>query len=115
MRPNELLPQVYDELRRLASAKMRHEADGHTLDATALVHEVFIKLGGEASFATKSDFMRAAAEAMRRVLVDHARSRKADKRGGDRVRVALVDLPDTEADSDEIGRASCRERVCLAV
>ena len=49
MTPAELLPQVYDELRKLAAAKMRHEADDHTLDATALVHEAFLKLGGERS------------------------------------------------------------------
>jgi RNA polymerase sigma factor (TIGR02999 family) len=84
MTPAELLPEVYDELRRLAAAKMRQEADGHTLDATALVHEAFLKLGGERSFATKSDYLKAAAQAMRRILVDHARARNADKRGGGR-------------------------------
>jgi RNA polymerase sigma factor (TIGR02999 family) len=84
VRPDQLLPQVYNELRKLAAAKMRLEADGHTLDATALVHEAYLKLGGERSFATKSDYLKAAAQAMRRVLVDHARACKAAKRGGGR-------------------------------
>lgn len=84
MTPAELLPQVYGELRKLAAAKIASENPGHTLDATALVHEAFLKLGGERSFATKSDYFRAAAEAMRRILVDHARARNAAKRGGNR-------------------------------
>ena len=84
MTPAELLPQVYGELRRLAAAKIAGENPCHTLDATALVHEAFLKLGGERSFATKSDYFRAAAEAMRRILVDHARARNAAKRGGNR-------------------------------
>jgi RNA polymerase sigma factor (TIGR02999 family) len=82
--PAELLPQVYAELRRLAAAKLAGENPGHTLDATALVHEMFLKLGGERSFATQNDYLRAAAQAMRRILVDHARAREAAKRGGGR-------------------------------
>lgn len=81
--PAELFPEVYSELRQLAGAKLRHEADGHTLDATALVHEAFLKLGGERTFATKSGFLRTAAQAMRRILIDHARARSAAKRGGE--------------------------------
>jgi RNA polymerase sigma factor (TIGR02999 family) len=88
---NQFLPLVYDELRRLAAAKLAHEDAGHTLDATALVHEAFLKLGGEQSFESRSAFMRAAAEAMRRVLVDHARAKRAGKRGGDWDR---IDLPE---------------------
>ncbi|HMP03091.1 MAG TPA: ECF-type sigma factor [Gemmatales bacterium] len=88
MNAAEYLPQVYDELRKLAGAKLATEKPGHTLDATALVHEVFLKLGGERSFASRSDYLKAAAEAMRRILVDHARARNAAKRGGNR-RVAL--------------------------
>ena len=80
----DLLPLVYDELRKLAAARMASEAPGHTLDATALVHEAFLKLGAERSFATKSDYLKAAAQAMRRILVDHARARNAAKRGGGR-------------------------------
>ena len=78
----ELLPQVYDELRKLAAAKLAAERPGQTLDATALVHEAFLKLGGEQSFATKSDYLKAAAVAMRRILVDRARARNSAKRGG---------------------------------
>ncbi len=82
MTPAELLPEIYQQLRKLAADKLNAERAGHTLDATALVHEVFIKLGGEKSFATKSDYFHAAAVAMRRILVDHARARHAQKRGG---------------------------------
>jgi RNA polymerase sigma factor (TIGR02999 family) len=96
--PAELLPLVYDELRRLAAAKLAYEPAGHTLDATALVHEAYLKLGGEQSFATRSAFMRAAAEAMRRLLVDHARAKRAAKRGGDWNR---VDLPDPAVPIDD--------------
>ncbi len=90
---------VSAELRRLAAAKMAGERDGHTLDATALVHEAFLRLGG-GSFTSKSSFFRAAAEAMRRILVDHARAKKADKRGGDFTRVQLDDLPAGVVDVD---------------
>ncbi len=82
MTPAELLPLVYDELRQLAAAKLAQEKPGHTLDATALVHEAFLKLGGERSFESKNNYLKAAAQAMRRILVDHARARKAAKRGG---------------------------------
>jgi RNA polymerase sigma factor (TIGR02999 family) len=82
MKPDELLPQVYDELRRLAAAKLATERPGQTLDATALVHEAFLNLGGERSFATSSDYLKVAALAMRRILVDRARARNAAKRGG---------------------------------
>ena len=84
MNPADLLPQVYDELRKLAAAKLAMEKPGHSLDATALVHEAFLKLGGERSFATRTDYLKAAAQAMRRILVDRARARNAVKRGGGR-------------------------------
>jgi RNA polymerase sigma factor (TIGR02999 family) len=84
MNAAELLPQVYDELRKLASAKLASEKPGHTLDATALVHEVFLKLGRERSFASRSGYLKAAAQAMRRILVDHARAKNAAKRRGGR-------------------------------
>jgi RNA polymerase sigma factor (TIGR02999 family) len=96
----QLLPLVYDELRKLAAAKLAHEPAGHTLDATALVHEAYLKLGGEQSFATKSAFMRAAAGAMRRVLVDHARAKRASKRGGDWKRVDLPNVASPIKDVD---------------
>jgi RNA polymerase sigma factor (TIGR02999 family) len=84
-----ILPLVYDELRKLAAAKMAAENPDHTLDATALVHEAYLRLTGNQTFASKSHFLRAAAEAMRRILVDHARSRTAEKRGGHWQRVPL--------------------------
>ena len=84
MTPDQLLPQVYDELRKLAAAKLASEQPGQTLDATALVHEAFLKLGGERSFATRGDYLQAAAQAMRRILIDRARARNAAKRGGGR-------------------------------
>jgi RNA polymerase sigma factor (TIGR02999 family) len=95
----ELLPQVYDELRRLAAAQLARETPGQTLDATALVHEAYLRLARKTSFAGKSHFYRAAAEAMRHILVDQARKKRADKRGGGAARFALseddrVVLPD---------------------
>ena len=74
-------PLVYNELRRLAAAKLAHEPAGHTLDATALVHEAYIRLGDGAS-CDRSGFLRNAAVAMQRILVDHARRKRAAKRGG---------------------------------
>jgi len=84
-----LLPLVYDELRKLAAAKMANEKPGHTLDATALVHEAYLRLTGGQPFESRSHFLRAAAEAMRRILVDHARAKHAAKRGGNGRRVDL--------------------------
>lgn len=107
MTPDELLPLVYDELRKLAAAKLACEQPGQTLDATALVHEVFLKLGGERSFATRGDYLQAAAQAMRRILVDRARARKAEKRGGgrridlDSDHLAVVPLDDHIVELDE--------------
>ncbi len=74
-------PLVYDELKRLAASRLAGEAKGHSLDATALVHEAYLRLG-EASFSDRSDFFRAAAVAMQRILVDQARKRRTSKRGG---------------------------------
>ena len=88
----DLLPLVYDELRRLAAARMADERAGHTLDATALVHEAYLRLVGPeaaARFDGRGHFFAAAAEAMRRILVDHAREKRAAKRGGGNVRSAL--------------------------
>ena len=82
----KLLPLVYDELRKLAAGHMANEAPGHTLDATALVHEAYMRLVGpvgERSFANRGHFFAAAADAMRRILVDSARRKQARKRGGD--------------------------------
>ena len=85
----ELLPVVYAELRALAAAKLAREQAGHSLDATALVHEAFLKLVGDQKFDGRGHFFAAAAEAMRRILVDQARTRKALKRGGGAEREAV--------------------------
>src|SRR3954451_3585226 len=87
----DLLPLVYDELRKLAAVRMSAEAPGHTLDATALVHEAYLRLVGDQHFDGRGHFFAAAAEAMRRILVKHARDRNRLKRGGERVRVELID------------------------
>lgn len=78
----ELLPLVYAELRKLAAAKLAGEKPGQTLDATALVHEAYLRLVGDQQFDGRGHFFAAAAEAMRRILVEQARRRKALKRGG---------------------------------
>jgi RNA polymerase sigma factor (TIGR02999 family) len=88
----DLLPLVYDELRRLAAARMAGEAAGQTLQPTALVHEAYLRLigsGPSADWTGRGHFFAAAAEAMRRILVDQARRRQADKRGGRGRRVPL--------------------------
>jgi RNA polymerase sigma factor (TIGR02999 family) len=94
----QLLPLVYDELRKLASLKLAQETPGQTLDATALVHEAYLRLVGDQHFANRRHFFAAAAEAMRRILIDRARARKSLKRGGDGRRVTLdgVVAPDTD-------------------
>jgi RNA polymerase sigma-70 factor (ECF subfamily) len=89
---DELLARVYDELRRVAGRLMRRERTGHTLSATAVVHEAVIRLLGDAAFdkaADRSDLFAIAARVMRQVLIDHARRRAADRRGGGRRRVSL--------------------------
>jgi RNA polymerase sigma factor (TIGR02999 family) len=102
--PAELLPQVYDELRKLASAKLAVEAPGHSLDATALVHEAWLKLAtADVDWQDKTHFYRAAATAMRRLLIDHARAKGAAKRGGGAVPVSLASIampmPNTDWES----------------
>ena len=92
---SQLLPLVYAELRRLAARKLALEKPGQTLDATALVHEAYLRLiggGGERHWADRGHFFAAAAEAMRRILVDRARRRRRDRHGGGRRRVALTDV-----------------------
>jgi RNA polymerase sigma factor (TIGR02999 family) len=93
----QLLPLVYKELRRLAAHKMAHEAPGHTLQPTALVHEAWLRLVGDEApmFANRAHFFAVAAEAMRRILVESARRKKRIKHGGQLERVDLdaVDVP----------------------
>jgi len=91
---NELLPLIYEELRILATQKLSHEQPGQTLQATALVHEAYIRLVGEddRNWDNRGHFFTAAAEAMRRILVDIARRKKSQKHGGDRQRLDLDNL-----------------------
>jgi RNA polymerase sigma factor (TIGR02999 family) len=101
---DQLLPMVYDELRQLAARKLAHENSGQTLDATALVHEAFLRLAGTGEpprFKDRIHFYAAAAEAMRRILIDNARKKKAEKRGGQLQRVEWHD--NIEAPRNPIG------------
>jgi RNA polymerase sigma factor (TIGR02999 family) len=95
----QLLPLVYDELRRLAAQRLAQEKPGQTLDATALVHEAYLRLIGDQQFDGRAHFFAAAAEAMRRVLVDRARDKARQKRGGGLQRIDLTDIPG-RTDSD---------------
>lgn len=97
----ELLPLVYDELRKLAAARIAAESAGHTLQPTALVHEAYLRLVGadDPGWQNRAHFFAAASEAMRRILIDHARARLAAKRGGDRTFVALQDAGEIAAAS----------------
>ncbi len=83
------MPLVYAELRRLAAQRLANEKPGQTLDATALVHEAYLRLVGDQQFADRHHFFRVAAEAMRRILIDQARRKRRTKRGGLRERVPL--------------------------
>jgi RNA polymerase sigma factor (TIGR02999 family) len=87
----ELLPLVYDELRNLAATRLAREAPGQTLDATGLVHEAYLRLLGGRRFDGRGHFFAAAAEAMRRILIDQARRKQADKHGGGWHRLDVVD------------------------
>ncbi|MBK9062781.1 MAG: sigma-70 family RNA polymerase sigma factor [Acidobacteria bacterium] len=89
---DRLLPVVYAELRRLAAGYLKRERTGHTLQPTALVNEAWMKLAGQnAPWQNRAHFLGVAAGAMRRILVDHARRRQAQKRGGSELRVTLTD------------------------
>jgi len=91
---DELLPLVYEELRRLAASKMANEPAGHTLQPTALVHEAWLRLVGskEPKFENRAHFFAAAAEAMRRILIDRARQKRALRHGGGQQRVDLEEV-----------------------
>jgi RNA polymerase sigma factor (TIGR02999 family) len=102
----DLIPLVYDELRRIAARYMRREGSGHTLQTTALVHEAYVRLARPkpGGWQNREHFFSVAATVMRRVLVDHARAVRADKRGGENPKAA-VDLDTLEAvaiDSDRV-------------
>ncbi|QDT73432.1 RNA polymerase sigma factor SigL [Lacipirellula limnantheis] len=113
---DQLLPLVYEELRRLAAAKLNHEKPGQTLQATALVHEAYLRLVGKSGspeafretdgrqtqssgshWNSRGHFFAAAAEAMRRILIEHARKKHAEKRGGSRQRMEFTDAVAPEA------------------
>jgi RNA polymerase sigma factor (TIGR02999 family) len=101
-----LLPLVYDELRKLAAARMADESPGHTLQPTALVHEVWLRLAGNdanVQFANRAHFFAAAADAMRRILIDRARRKSAGKRGGgwERINLDNVEIA-IDADDDTL-------------
>jgi RNA polymerase sigma factor (TIGR02999 family) len=115
----QLLPLVYDELRRLAAQRLAHEAPGQTLEPTALVHEAYLRLvGGEdaGQWSSRGHFFAAAAEAMRRILVDNARRKRRHKRGGDRVRQDLdpADIVAPEASDDLLALDDALGRLATA-
>jgi RNA polymerase sigma factor (TIGR02999 family) len=97
---DRLLPLVYDELRRLAQQRLRYERDGHTLDTVALVHEAYERMVDQtrAQWRDRGHFYAVAAQTMRRVLVDWARARHAQKRGGHDTAISLGDLVSEPAD-----------------
>jgi RNA polymerase sigma factor (TIGR02999 family) len=100
---DQLLPLVYDELRRLAAAKMSLESPGQTLQPTALVHEAWLRLGGDRqpTWQNRAHFFGAAAEAMRRILIDRARHRQARRHGGGQERLNVDDLELAAATADD--------------
>jgi RNA polymerase sigma factor (TIGR02999 family) len=112
---NELLSLVYQELRRLAAHKMSGEAPGHTLQPTALVHEAWLHLGGDQQpiWQNRAHFFGAAAEAMRRILIDRAREKKALKRGGhlERVDIDALELPSPMPDDELLALDEALERL----
>ena len=101
---DELLPLLYEELRVLAAQKLSHEQPGQTLQATALVHEAYLRLVGaeDRCWDNKGHFFKAAAEAMRRILIDNARRKKSQKRGGEHTKYEFLDtdLPIRGASED---------------
>ena len=100
---DELLPLVYEELRRLAASRMANEAAGNTLQPTALVHEAWLRLVGDHNpkFAGRAHFFAAAAEAMRRILIDRARRKHALRHGGGQARVDIEQIDLASQDSDD--------------
>jgi RNA polymerase sigma factor (TIGR02999 family) len=109
---NRLIPIVYDELRAQARRHLRRERDGHTLRTTALVHETYIKLAGQriANWESRAHFFWLASEIMRRVLVDHARGRHRDKRGGEAEDLSIdsslhIDVDNSTVDLMELDAA----------
>ena len=100
---NQLMPLVYAELRRMAAAKMSGESAASVLQATSLVHEAWLRLGGDdqPSWQNRAHFFSAAAESMRRILIDRARSRRAVRHGGGQERLNIADLNVADAEPDD--------------
>ena len=118
--PAELMPQVYDELRRLAANYLRHERPGQTLQATALVHEAFLRLSKEKNqpWKNRTHFLAIAALSMRQILVQRARARHADKRGGEKQERITLDesviadhTPDTPGGVDVLALDAALEKL----
>ncbi len=117
----ELLPLVYDELRKLAASKMANEAAGNTLQPTALVHEAWLRLVGDENpkFGGRAHFFAVAAEAMRRILIDRARRKRALRHGGGQVRVDVqaIDVASPDADdqllavNEALDRLAAQDRI----
>lgn len=112
---NELMACVYDELRRLAAAKLARERSGQTLQATALVHEAWLRLGGDdqPAWQNRRHFLAAAAESMRRILIDRARQRQAARRGAGAERIPLddVELPSVLPDDRLVALSEALDRL----
>jgi len=111
---DQLLPLVYDELRKLATAKMAQEQPGQTLQATALVHEAYLKMvGGDAPprFRDRQHFFAVAATAMRRILVDKARAKSTRKRGGEHLRQPLQDVAEDMPDEQLLALHDALDRL----
>ena len=123
---DRLMPIVYNELHRLAHIQLRGEVDGHTLNTTALVHETYLRLAGidQIQWKDRAHFFAVAARLMRRILIDYARARKREKRGGERVRIPLgegLEASTGEHDAllaldEALGRLESQsERLCRVV
>ncbi len=97
------MPVIYSDLKRLATFQLANESSGHTLQPTALVHEAYMRLVGASSdsWENRAHFFGAAAEAMRRILIDHARRKKRKKRGGNAKRIYLTDISDIQPNESE--------------
>src|SRR4051812_44042205 len=112
----DLLPLVYDELRKLAAARMAAENPGHTLDATALVHEAYLRLVGDQHFDGRGHFFAAATEAMRRVLVESARRKHLPRHGGGRRRIERNEDPvGLESSDDALPRRSAEDTTAVEI
>jgi RNA polymerase sigma factor (TIGR02999 family) len=114
---DQLLPLVYAELRRLAARKLAAEAPGHTLQATALVHEAYLRLVGRAepvAYKDRGHFFAVAAAAMRRILVDNARRKLTQKRGGGRQRQPLDSIPAPEPDEELLALDEALQKLAAA-